>query len=70
MAAPTRMLANDPHNATCESQFNICWISSPPGIPADVGDTLTCARTTPKRPITPPPPPAEGPDSHPESSLI
>src|SRR5438105_12716796 len=41
MAAPMRMLASEPHNATCESQPRICWISAAPGIPVASGFTLT-----------------------------
>src|SRR6266508_697330 len=40
MAAPTRMLAREPHSASCDSQDRSLAMSSAPGIPAEVGLTF------------------------------
>src|SRR5688572_23257478 len=45
MAAPARIDARLPHRASCANQFNMRDNNSAPGIPADVGDTVTCATT-------------------------
>jgi hypothetical protein len=43
MAAPAKIDARLPHKASCANQFNICDNNWAPGIPADVGETDTCA---------------------------
>src|SRR5581483_4141614 len=43
MAAPTRMLASAPQRAIWSSHPRSCWMRAPPGIPDEVGLTLTWA---------------------------
>src|SRR5581483_4997444 len=45
MAAPTRTLARDPQRAIWSSHPRSCWMSAAPGMPDEVGRTLTWANS-------------------------